>query len=270
MVKNRKKEDTGAADIGKNSQKEELSSVDVNNVKTDVKEENETSSESETKTGYSGNERREKTRRVKDRRKEIDEEITNDEIESMKKKNSDKDEEIASLKEEIANLKDQMLRRQADFENYKKRSARLYEDQKKFIIRDMALDVIMVNDDLLRAIEASPSVRENGTCDETHKSFVEGVSLISRQLEDALGKYGVVEIESENAPFDPNLHEAVEIESSSDVEKDTVTRVYQKGFKIDDLIVRSSRVKVAKPFAKNSNGENAGQAENGPGENPDS
>ena len=71
--------------------------------------------------------------------------------------------------------------------------------------------------------------------------------MISNRIEETMKKYGVVEIEALDSEFDPNFHEAVDIEMSGDVDRDTVTKVYQKGFRIDDLVVRSARVRVAKP-----------------------
>ncbi len=168
-----------------------------------------------------------------------------------------KDEEIEKLKKELEEQKDQMLRRQADFENHKKRAMKQQETFKKLAIKDFAFEIININDDLLRAVEASSSFnKEEG--DTHHSSFVEGVSMISKQIIETLEHYGIEEIEALNKPFDPNVHEAVEMEDSEDHEVDTVTKVHQKGFKLDDLIIRTSKVKVsrAKP-QKTENSENS-------------
>ena len=151
------------------------------------------------------------------------------------------------LANEMESLKDVMLRRQADFENYKKRMARQQGESRKMAIKDFSQDIMEINDDLLRAIEASENMAATCSSEESHRSFVEGVSMISRRIEEAMKKYGVVEIEALNQEFDPNYHEAVEIEMSGGVGTDTVTKVYQKGFRIDDLVVRSAKVKVTKP-----------------------
>lgn len=156
-------------------------------------------------------------------------------------------EENLRLKDEMESLKDVMLRRQADFENYKKRVARQHADARVMAIRDFAGDIITINDDLIRAVEASESIGGDVSAEDAHRSFVEGVSMISRRIEEAMEKYGVTEIDALNRPFDPNFHEAVEIAMSDDVDCDTVVKVYLKGFRIDDLVVRSARVSVAKP-----------------------
>ncbi|MCU0848106.1 MAG: nucleotide exchange factor GrpE [Spirochaetes bacterium] len=161
-----------------------------------------------------------------------------------------RDAEISRLKQEIESLKDVMMRRQADFENFKKRNAKMYEDQKKMSIKDFALDIILINDDLIRAIDASSGVCEGDRPEEAKRSLVDGVTMISKRIEETLGKYGIVEVDSLNREFDPNFNEAVEIEMSPDVDRDTVTKVYLKGFRIDDLNVRSARVRVAKPVKK--------------------
>ncbi len=62
------------------------------------------------------------------------------------------------------------------------------------------------------------------------------------------------EIEAENKPFNPNYHEALEIESSTDHSEDTVTKVYQKGFKLEEHLVRTAKVKVSKPAPKKKDG----------------
>jgi molecular chaperone GrpE len=158
--------------------------------------------------------------------------------------------EIQTLQKELDALKDLSQRRQADFENYKKRNQKQQEEFRKFAIRDFALDIIMINDDLLRAIEASSSVQENESMKDAHDSFLKGVSLISKRIVETLENYGVVEIEAENKEFDPSVHEAVEINTSDEVVEDMVTKVYQRGFRIDEIVVRSARVCVTKPGKK--------------------
>ena len=155
------------------------------------------------------------------------------------------EEEIIRLNKEIENLTDILQRRQADFENYKKRSAKMQEEFKKLAIRDLAFDIINVNDDIIRAIEASENI-SNKKNPETEASFIEGVKLISNRIEEILKKYGIEEIESENMPFNPAYHEAFEIENSENHEEDTVTKVYQKGFKLENHIIRSAKVRVSK------------------------
>jgi len=161
----------------------------------------------------------------------------------------EKDEEIEKLQNELAEQKDMMLRRQADFENYKKRALKQQEEFKKTAIKNFACDIININDDLIRAIEASENLNEDYS-EESHKSFVEGVKMISSRIIETLKNYGIEEIEAMDKPFDPNFHEAIEMEDSEHHDTDTVTKVHQKGFKLDELVIRSSKVKVSKPAPK--------------------
>jgi molecular chaperone GrpE len=166
------------------------------------------------------------------------------------------DEELKKARQEIDDLKDVLQRRQADFENYKKRLAKDREEQKKLAIRDLALDIININDDLLRAVDAASNIPQGESLEHAHRAFADGVKMISKQIEDTLRKYKIVEIDALNKEFNPNFNEAIEIDMSEDVDKDTVTKIYQKGFMLDDLIIRSARVKVTKPVKIKEEGGN--------------
>jgi len=167
------------------------------------------------------------------------------------------EDEVIKLTKENETLKDLLQRRQADFENYKKRAVRLQEEYRKTAIKEFARDIININDDLIRAIDAAGNLADSDT-EEARRSFSEGVNIISKRIEETLSNYGIVEIESENKPFDPNCHEAIEIEETdSEAESDTVTKVHQKGFRLEDQVIRTAKVKVAKAVKKNGT-EDAG------------
>ena len=172
-----------------------------------------------------------------------------EETEKLEKEISVQDEEIMKLNKEVDTLKDLLQRRQADFENFRKRTTKMQEEYKKLAIKDFAYDVLNISDDLSRAIEASDSISSSDPSS-AKESLAEGVKITAKRLEDTLKKFGITEIESQNKPFDPNYHEAIEIENNTDVQFDTVAKVYQKGFKLDEFIVRTAKVKVAKPAPK--------------------
>ncbi len=178
-------------------------------------------------------------------------------------KPGDFSDELRKKEKELDELKDLMKRRQADFENYKKRVIKGQEETRRYAIKDMALDILSVNDDLLRAIEASSVVKNGESLEHAHQSFVDGVVMISKMIEEVMTKYGITEIESLNAEFDPRFHEAVEIVVNDDVSGDTVTKVYQKGYMLDDTVVRSSRVRVSKPAVKEQQIPENGEAPDG-------
>jgi molecular chaperone GrpE len=163
---------------------------------------------------------------------------------------NDVSEQLKKLTSENESLKDLMQRRQADFENYKKRMLKQFEDSRKYALKDIAEDIISVYDDLLRAIDAALAVTKESVNVETYASMLQGIEMVSKRIEEVLNKHGIVEIEALGCAFDPNMHEAYEIEFSDNVEQDTVSKVHQKGFKVDDVIVRTSKVKVAKPSKK--------------------
>lgn len=155
--------------------------------------------------------------------------------------------ELQKKDQEIASLKDILLRRQADFDNYRKRVMKTEEQNKKMAVTGIAGGIIKINDDLVRAAEAASSIAEDSSVEEVRQSFIEGVNLISKSIESLLEKYAITEIESENTPFDPNCHEAVEIDMQEGLDTDTVTKVYQKGYKLDDMVIRTAKVRVSKP-----------------------
>ena len=178
-----------------------------------------------------------------------------DDVKNIDDEESNQEEEIIRLNKELDALRDLLQRRQADFENYKKRSIKMQEEFKKLAVKDFAFDIINVNDDIIRAIEASENMSAKNNA-ETKASFIEGVKLISKRIEEILNKYGIEEIESENMPFNPAYHEALEIENSEHYEEDTVTKVYQKGFKLENYIIRSAKVRVSRMGEKNQETKN--------------
>ena len=250
MDRKRKKQEN----VTHNSVHEEKQDGQKKNKETDTASQEYSGPESRgTDTERRGTERRSGEDRRKDFRRESDKAkaeigaFNDPRVDVLKQELESVNEEVGRYKVEIDTLKDLLQRRQADFENYKKRTIKFQEEQKKFSIKDLALDIITINDDLHRAVEASMNFGVNGgSCEEGHKSFVDGVVMISKQIEDMLGKYHVIEIPSLNEKFDPTVHEAVEIELSNECDVDMVAKVYQKGFCIDDLVIRSSKVKVAK------------------------
>lgn len=178
-----------------------------------------------------------------------DQNSSEENVKNLENEISTQDEEIIRLNKEIETLKDLLQRRQADFENFRKRTIKLQEDYRKLAIKDFACDIINISDDITRAIHASEIVSDSDAA-ETRDSFIEGIRLVLKRLEEVLKKYGIEEIESENKPFNPNYHEALEIENSEDHTEDTVTKVFQRGFRLDEHLVRSAKVKVAKPAPK--------------------
>ncbi len=228
--------------MGEMERKEKEADQATTEKKTDVNKKTSQSANPED-SGEGTRSRRKKFRRENDR-----------DADELRKELHEKEEESDRLKEEIASLKDTVLRRQAEFENYKKRNLKQQEEFRKLAVKDLALDIININDDLLRAIDAA-SAGNKEEIPESTRSFVEGVELISRRIEETLARYGVTEIEAEGCEFDPNVHEAFEIEMSPDVDREMVTLVHQKGFSLHGLVLRSAKVRVTKPQPAGASGQ---------------
>jgi molecular chaperone GrpE len=171
------------------------------------------------------------------------------------------EDELLKKNKEVELLTDMLKRRQADFENYKKRVIKDQEENKKLAIKDFALDIININDDFLRAIDSVSNIN-----DEQIKSFIDGISIISKRIEEALKKYGIEEIDSLNKEFDPKFNEAVEIKQSDEVENDMITGVYQKGFKLNDYVIRFAKVMVTRPSSEKGKGGSSGIIDRDDGE----
>ena len=153
------------------------------------------------------------------------------------------EEEVARLKGERQELIDQMARRQADFDNYRKRLERERAETYGRVAADVASELLPVVDNLRRALDAEASM-EAGESEE-FRNFLRGVELIARQLNGVLEQLGVQEVEAVGRPFDPHFHEAVATEHSDEHEPDTVTQEIQRGYRIGERLLRPAMVKVA-------------------------
>ena len=153
------------------------------------------------------------------------------------------EEEVARLKGERQELIDQMARRQADFDNYRKRLERERAETYGRVAADVASELLPVIDNLRRALEAEASSAAGES--EEFRNFLRGVELIARQLNGVLEQLGVQEVEAIGRPFDPHFHEAVATEQTDEHEPDTVTQEIQRGYRMGERLLRPAMVKVA-------------------------
>jgi molecular chaperone GrpE len=151
--------------------------------------------------------------------------------------------ELKRLLAELAEAKDAAARRQADFENYRKRIERDRGETHNRVVGDVARKLLPVLDNLTRALDAERSVQNRESKEFRH--FLHGIELISKQLNDVLESFGVTAIEAVGQPFDPHVHEAVVTEASDEYEPDTVIEEIARGYKLGDRLLRPSMVKVA-------------------------
>ena len=151
--------------------------------------------------------------------------------------------ELKRVEAENAELKDQLTRRQADFENYRKRVERERTETYNRVNADVATKLLPVLDNLKRALEAESSV-ESSESDE-FRHFLSGVDLIYKQLNGVLDAMGVKPVPAVGEQFDPHIHEAVVTEATDDYEPDTVMQEIVRGFRVGDKLIRPALVKVA-------------------------
>ena len=146
---------------------------------------------------------------------------------------------LAETRKEKEDLYDQLLRRTAEFENYRKRIERERRERSNLAAADIILELLAVIDDLERAVNTSV---ENNT-----ETYRQGVELILRQMLELLRKRDVKPIEALGVDFDPNYHEAVVHEPSPDHKDGEVIEELRRGYMIGGRLLRPAMVKVAKP-----------------------
>jgi molecular chaperone GrpE len=151
--------------------------------------------------------------------------------------------ELRRLQSALSEAQEAVARRQADFENYRKRIERERGEAHNRVVADAARKLLPVVDNLARALDAERSVEASES--KEFKHFLHGVELISKQLNDVLESFGVQPIPAVGERFDPHIHEAVVTEASDKYEPDTVTEELARGYRIGDRLLRPSMVKVA-------------------------
>lgn len=144
---------------------------------------------------------------------------------------------VKALEETAAADKDKYLRLLAEYDNFRKRSVKERLDASADATAKAALEVISVIDNFERAMAAECS-------DESYKK---GVEMIYGQFTEVIKKLGVEEIEALGKEFDPNLHNAVSQVEDENFGENTVSQVYQKGYKLGDKVIRCAMVVVANP-----------------------
>ncbi len=148
---------------------------------------------------------------------------------------------VAELEAANAELKDQMLRRQAELENYRKRLIRDKEEAVQFANENLIRDLLGFLDNMERALAAA-----KGTGDV--KGLIEGFEMTQGQLLSTLDKnWGLKAIESVGQEFDPSLHEACMMTVDESLDKETVLDEFQKGYTLHGRVIRPAKVRIGKP-----------------------
>jgi len=148
-----------------------------------------------------------------------------------------------ALEEQLAAAQDQALRTAADLQNLRRRAEQDVQKAHKFALERFASDLLGVVDSLERGLELSTAE------DEVHKAMREGMELTLKLLLDTLKRHQVEPLDPHGAPFDPQQHQAMTTEENSEVEPNTVLRVFQKGYLLNGRLLRPAMVVVSKAVA---------------------
>ena len=154
--------------------------------------------------------------------------------EAPKEKKAKKPSKTAQLEQKVEELTDQYQRMLAEYANYKRRTEQEKLQIGAFTKAEILTGLLTSVDNMEKAIAAPAG-----------DDYKVGVDMVLRQFMDTLFKMGLEPVGVEGEPFDPNVHNAVMREDADGVEPDTVTAVFQKGYKLGDRVLRPAMVKVA-------------------------
>lgn len=156
--------------------------------------------------------------------------------EELKKQLEESQAKLKETEDELAKQKDIFLRTVAEYDNYRKRTAREKEATYTDATADTVQEFLSVEDNLERALE-----QKECSVDDLRK----GVEMVQKQMQAALTKLGVAEMGKEGEPFDPSLHSAVAHIDDESLGENTIAKVFQKGYKIGDKVIRHAMVQAA-------------------------
>ena len=160
-----------------------------------------------------------------------------EEAEDVKNAEEAAEPEVDPKDAKIEELQNRLLRLQADFENFRRRTNIEKEQLSTFVTANVVGKFLKVLDNFERA---EASVEKGDNVD----AVVDGMKKIRRQFEDAFKDLNVEEIEAQNAKFDPNIHEAVMRGHNPELDDEIVDMVFEKGYKLGDKVIRHSKVRV--------------------------
>ncbi len=158
----------------------------------------------------------------------------------------------AAAQAEAVRLKDALLRTTADFDNFRKRTRREFDEARRNGREDLLRTLLPVFDNLERAIQSAQRTSDI-------KAMTEGLALVQRQFTDALGREGIARVTTVGRPFDPSVHEAIQQVETSEHAAGTVIAEVQPGYTQGERLLRAAMVVVARPKSDDeSNGEDSG------------
>ncbi len=183
------------------------------------------------------------------RNENVDEELNAEEragepvAEQQEGQTSSPKEDVDSMEARVQELQDQMLRTQAEMQNVRRRAEIDVEKAHKFALEKFVKELLPVADSLEKAVESTESQESR---DELVVSIREGVEMTLDLFMKSLDKFNVKQLNPVGEPFDPQLHEAMSMVPAPDAEPNSVVAVVQKGYTLNDRLVRPAMVVVAR------------------------
>lgn len=142
--------------------------------------------------------------------------------------------------EQVAELKDQLLRKEAEFHNYRKRMQKDMEDARRFAKEKLLADLFPAFDALAQALSSY------GDTPDGENPLVDGIRRTAKVMDSAFSRHGIEKINDAGVPFDAERHQALNVEPSADVAEDTVGEVYVEGYRLGGTVLKPAMVKVLK------------------------
>jgi molecular chaperone GrpE len=145
--------------------------------------------------------------------------------------------ELEQAKAERAAYLDRLARLQAEFDNFRKRNAKAQQEYRDYAIADSLKALLPILDSLDNALKTNAASLQD---------FHAGIELIDKQFHDALAKLGVEPVPSQGEPFDPNVHQAIQMVDTDEAQDNHVLDELQRGYKLKDRLLRPAMVRVAR------------------------
>lgn len=159
--------------------------------------------------------------------------------------------EEEKLKAKVTELEEKLLRNAAEFDNFKKRTARQYDLMAQSAKEAVLSEVLDIYDNFQRALD-----HQNEKGEDDNQAIVDGIKLIFSQMKNLIEKNNITPIDAIGKPFDPNFHEALMQIDSDEFEEGTVALEISKGYKMGDQVIRHSKVGVSRgPLKEEENND---------------
>ncbi|MEG8098948.1 nucleotide exchange factor GrpE [Candidatus Liberibacter brunswickensis] len=165
---------------------------------------------------------------------------------------------LEEIQNELEELRDKYVRVIADMENLRRRTDREIKDAQSYSIATFARDILAVSDNLSRAIDSINTEPANSEKDneQSFKSLIDGIEMTRRDMMSTLERYGVKKIDAKDQKFNPNMHQAMCEEPNDEIPANTVIKVIQDGYAINERVLRPALVTISKGKTQNPISEN--------------